>query len=101
MKAQLEKILKLVGEERVTVQVVPFDVGAYAAADSNFDYLEFDVPGLPDLVYIEGLARDSYLDRPAELERYREALNYLRDAALSPRDSRRKIEEISVGYAAD
>jgi transcriptional regulator with XRE-family HTH domain len=101
MKAQLEKILQLVAENRVAVQVIPFDVGAYAAVDSNFDYLEFDVPELPDLVYIEGLAHEAYLDRRADLDRYREALEYLRDAALSPRDSRRKIEEINVGYTVD
>jgi transcriptional regulator with XRE-family HTH domain len=108
MRAQLEKLLRLPGEHgehgehgeegegRVTVQVIPFEAGAYAAADSNFDYLEFDVPGLPDLVYIEGLARGTYLDRPADLERYREALGYLRGTALSPRESRRKIEETGV-----
>ena len=99
-KGELEKILKLVEEETVTVQVIPFGVGAYAAADSNFDYLEFEVPEL-NLVYIEGLAHESYLDRRADLERYREALDYLRDAALSPRESRKLIEELSAGYRAD
>lgn len=93
MKAQLDNILRLVTWGRVTVQVIPYETGAYPAADSNFDYLEFDVPGLPDLVHIEGLAHETYLDRPADLERYRQAFVCLRDIALNPRDSRRKIEE--------
>ena len=48
MKAQLEKILGLIHEERATVQVIPYEVGAYAAVDSNFDYLEFGSSSLPD-----------------------------------------------------
>jgi hypothetical protein len=35
MKAQLEKILGLIHEERATVQVIPYEVGAYAAVDAR------------------------------------------------------------------
>jgi transcriptional regulator with XRE-family HTH domain len=94
LKAQLEKILSFMREERAAVQVIPYEVGAYGAIDSNFDYLEFAGTKLPDLVFVEGLVSHLYLERPEELERYREALDYLRDEALNPRDSARKIEEI-------
>lgn len=94
MKAQLDKILSLVREERAAVQIIPFEVGAYGAAESNFVYLEFADTRLPDLVYVEGLATQLYLERPDELERYREALDYLRDEALNPRDSAKKMEKI-------
>jgi len=94
MKAQLEKILSFMREERATVQLIPYEVGAYGAIDSNFDYLEFADTMLPDLVFVEGLVSHLYLERPEELERYREALDYLRDEALNPRDSAKKMEEI-------
>jgi transcriptional regulator with XRE-family HTH domain len=94
MKAQLDKILLSMREEKAAVQVIPYEVGAYGATDSNFDYLEFAGTMLPDLVFVEGLATNLYLERPDELERYREALDYLRDEALNPRDSAKKIEEI-------
>jgi hypothetical protein len=97
MKAQLEKLLLLVQEEKATIQVIPFDVGAHAAADSNFDYLEFDGSPLPGLVFVESLVIQLYLDRP---ERYAEALEYLRDEALSPRDSAKRIEDIRDGTAS-
>lgn len=100
MKAQLEKILLLVQEEKATVQVIPFEVGAYAAIDSNFDYLEFGGSSLPGLVFVEGLVSHLYLERHADLERYGEALEYLRDEALSPRDSAKRIEEIRDGTAS-
>ena len=94
MKAQLEKILSFMREERAAVQLIPYEVGAYGAIDSNFDYLEFAGTVLPDLVFVEGLVSHLYLERPEELERYREALDNLRDEALNPRDSAKKIEEI-------
>lgn len=99
MKAQLEKILRLVQEERATVQVIPYEVGAYAAVDSNFDYLEFSGSSLPELVFVESLVSYLYQQRPAEIERYTEALEYMRDTALSPRDSAKRIEEIRDGSA--
>ena len=37
--------------------------------------------------YIEKLTSHLYLERPAEIKRYREAINPLRDSALSVNDS--------------
>jgi hypothetical protein len=48
MAAQLDKILQPEQAGRVTVQVVPFDVGVHAAQDSNFILFEFGAG--PDLV---------------------------------------------------
>lgn len=103
MKAQLDKIISLTREERALVQVIPYEVGAYGAIDSNFDYLEFDrsaLPDLPDLVFVESLVSHLYMERPDDLARYREALEYLRDEALSPRDSAKRIEEIRDGHSS-
>ena len=97
MKAQLEHILDLVEKEKVTVQVVPFGVGAYPAIDSNFDYLEFGQSSLPGFIFVEGLTSQLYLERKAELEQYADSIERLRDMALSPRDSARRIYEISNG----
>ncbi len=95
MQVQLDKILKSATAEQVTVQVVPFDAGAHASTDSNFVFLEFG-ENSPQraVVFVEGLFSNRYKERPIEIERYREALEYLRDAALSPRDSTSLITEI-------
>jgi len=99
MSDQLGKILQVVSEEKATVQVIPFSSGAHASVDGDFTYMEFADSSLPDLVYVEGLLSNLYQERPAELARYREALEYLRDAALSPRDSLSLITEIKNTYA--
>ena len=100
MKAQLDKILSLMHEERALIQVISYEMGAYAAIDSNFDYLEFGTSELPDLVFVEGLVSHLYLEKPDDLKRYREALEYLRDEALNPRDSAKRIGEIRDGYSS-
>jgi transcriptional regulator with XRE-family HTH domain len=95
MQAQLDKILKCATDEVANVQVVPFDVGAHAAADSNFDLLEFGEDSLQGpVVYVEGLLSHLYQERPAEIARYREAIEYLRDSALNARDSMALIAQL-------
>ena len=101
MQAQLSKFLEFERAGKVTIQVVPFDSGAHGAQDSSFVFLEFEDPPLSPVVFVEGLVRNSYHDRKGEVDRYREALEYLRDFALSPRDSVLRIEEIRKAYAED
>ncbi len=94
MAAQLGKILDMVSDEKAVVQIVPFNSGALTSSDSNFTLLEFGESSLPSIVHVEGLLTGLILDRPAVVERYREVLDHLRDAALSPRDSQFLITEI-------
>jgi transcriptional regulator with XRE-family HTH domain len=101
MNAQRGKLLQFVHDEKATVQVIPFGVGAYHAMDSNFTFLEFGESLLPGVVYVEGLETQLYLEKPAELARYAESLEYLRDTALTPRDSAKfiaKIRDERAGY---
>jgi transcriptional regulator with XRE-family HTH domain len=100
MAAQLEKILENESRGKVTVQIVPFDLGAHAAQDSNFILFEFEdnTNQLP-VVFVEGLTGNHYFEKPADISRYREAIEYLRDTALSPRDSVQRVAEIQRSYA--
>jgi transcriptional regulator with XRE-family HTH domain len=99
MAEQLDKILQLTQEEKATVQVIPFDAGAHASADSNFVFLEFDDGPLHGLVFVESLVANLYQERKVEIDRYREAIEYLRDEALSPRDSVDLIVQIRKQHA--
>jgi transcriptional regulator with XRE-family HTH domain len=101
MKEQLDKILRLIEEEKATVQVIPYAVGAYGTVDSNFTFLEFGESPLPGVVYVEGLETQLYLEKPTELARYAESIEELRDAALTPRDTFKfiaKIRDEQPGY---
>ncbi len=99
MAAQLAKILETERQGKATVQVIPFDAGAHAAADSLFVLLEFDEDSnLSPVVFVEGLTGNQYLERKADIARYREAIENLRDTALSPRDSVQRINELRTAY---
>jgi len=92
MAAQLDKVLAAEREGKATVHVIPFDAGAHAAAESLFVLLEFDEDSnLSPVVFVEGLTANQYLERRADIARYREAVENLRDSALSPRDSLRLV----------
>ena len=55
MAAQLAKVLDAEKRGKVTVQVVPFETGAYVAQDSNFILFEFEEgPLSPPVVFVEG-----------------------------------------------
>ena len=100
MAAQLGKVLEAEQLGKVTIQVIPFDVGADAAQDSNFVLLEFDeVTNLSPVVFVEGLTGNQYLERTADIARYREALENLHDSALTPRESVQRVSELRETYA--
>lgn len=71
----------------VTIQVIPFTVGAHPGFDSAFILLEFSDPTIGDTVYLDTLMGSFYLEKAKELERFRETLNHLRAVALSPQES--------------
>ena len=99
MAAQLGKVLELEQDGKATVQVIPFDLGAHAAQDSNFVLLEFQESS--PIVFVELLSTNLYQERDSDLERYREAVEHLRDSALSPRDSVACITAMQKKYASE
>jgi transcriptional regulator with XRE-family HTH domain len=98
MTAQVDKVLNLAEAGKVVVQLIPFDRGVYPAADIMFVLLEF--AQLPPIVFVEGLAESQHFDRPDQIERYREAIESVRDSALGPQDSLHRLAEIRKGYDA-
>jgi transcriptional regulator with XRE-family HTH domain len=54
MEAQLRQISELARRPSVTVQVIPFPVGAHPGMEGPLVYLEFPDPDDDDVVYVEG-----------------------------------------------
>lgn len=99
MVEQLDKMLQLAQEEKATIQVIPFEAGTHASPDSNFEFLEFGDTALSSIVFVEGMYSNLYQERAAEVDRYREAIEYLRDQALTPRESLNLITTIKKTHA--
>jgi transcriptional regulator with XRE-family HTH domain len=94
MATQLTKILDVTASDKAIVQVIPFSSYDPASSESNFTLFEFGDSNLSTIVHIEGLLSSLILDKSTIVDRYREVMDHLRDAALSPRDSQVLITEI-------
>jgi transcriptional regulator with XRE-family HTH domain len=98
MRSQLARIIKVAKLPKVTFQIIPVDVGARPGMDSTFVLLEFDEPMVNDVVYVEGLVGNIYLEDAAELDRYKRIFSRLRSIALSPEDSIALAASIAATY---
>lgn len=98
MRTQLQHVTEAAAMPNVTVQVIPYGVGAHPALESMFNILEF-AGAVPDIVYVEGLIGWIYVERPEDLNRYRRVFNHLCDVALTPEESVKLIAQIRKSCA--
>jgi len=96
MGAQLRRLAELAALSNVTLQVLPFSVGAHASMGTSFDLLQFPGPGETPIVYIEDHTSSQYLESAADIERYTLVFDHLRASALPPDQS-----AAFIGQAAD
>jgi transcriptional regulator with XRE-family HTH domain len=96
---QLGRITEVAKRDDVTIQILPFEVGAHPALESDFIILEFSSQAA-NTVYVEGLAGQIYLDRPQDVDRYLQVFERLRSVADSSKDSIARIAKIRSGYIA-
>lgn len=97
MRSQLNHLIEMAERPNITIQVIPFSVGAHPALESNFTILEF-AGRAPTIVHAESLAGQFYLERQQDIERYVLALDLLRGLAPDARNSSQLIFKIRDGY---
>jgi hypothetical protein len=88
--AQIERLMDVVGEPNITLQIMPFRYGGHAAEGGAFTIMRFPETDLPDIVYMEYLTGAHYIDKPEEVERYAAVMERLSVAGTSP-DRTREI----------
>lgn len=96
---QLDRITGIAKRRDITIQILPFEVGAHPALESDFIILEFTGQAA-NMVYVEGLAGQIYLDRPQDVDRYLQVFERLRSVADGPKDSVARIAKIRSAYIA-
>jgi transcriptional regulator with XRE-family HTH domain len=77
VRKQLRYLIEITDHPSVTLQVLPFQVGAHAAMGGPFTILRFAEPDLADVVYIEQLTSALFLDKPVEVDSYVEVMEQL------------------------
>ena len=100
MRAQLERLLELSDLPNVTLRVIPYDAGALPAGNNKFIILRFALPAISDVVFIEGLTGDLYLEEPHDVEVYNTTFRTLIQLAASPETTHDIIAAIIGNCAA-
>lgn len=86
MAEQLKHLADVGKQPNVTIQVLPFSVGAHPAMVGAFHVLGF-AENDPKIAYIEYHTGTLYLEKAREVERYTMMFDHLRAASLPPGES--------------
>ncbi|MFF9059954.1 helix-turn-helix domain-containing protein [Streptomyces sp. NPDC101213] len=98
MRDQLEHLVEQSRLPHVTVQVIPFEMGAHPGLNGQYAILEFPDAADSSVVYIEGVTSDLYLEKPNDVQKYSVMYEHLRAQALNVDQSRQFIADIAKEY---
>ena len=85
----------------VTFQVIPFTAGSHPAlGGGGFVILGGARPIVNNVVYVEGVAGNIYMESATDLERFKSIFSRLKTIALDPEDSAAAVTRIAATYQA-
>ncbi|WP_405554979.1 helix-turn-helix domain-containing protein [Streptomyces sp. NBC_01171] len=99
MREQLEHLIELSNLPHVTVQVLPFEVGAHPGLNGQYAILEFADAADSSVVYLEGVTSDLYLEKAPDVQKYAVMYEHLRAQALPVEQSQRFIQDAAKRFA--
>ncbi|MGW3492641.1 helix-turn-helix domain-containing protein [Streptomyces sp. NPDC001020] len=99
MREQLDHLAEMSRLPHVTVQVLPFDVGAHPGLNGQYAILEFADAADSSVVYLEGVTSDLYLEKAHDVQKYAVMYEHLRAQALNVDKSRELIADMAKEYA--
>lgn len=91
MRDQLLRLGEMTELPNVTLQILPFAVGAHAGMDGTFAILDFPDAEDPNVVFAENATGGLFLEKTDELRKYNSIFDTIRATALSPEESRNMI----------
>ncbi|MGW0998663.1 helix-turn-helix domain-containing protein [Streptomyces sp. NPDC002520] len=99
MREQLEHLSEMSQLPHVTVQVLPFEVGAHPGLNGQYAILEFADAADSSVVYLEGVTSDLYLEKAPDVQKYAVMYEHLRAQSLNVEQSRQYIAKVAKEYA--
>jgi transcriptional regulator with XRE-family HTH domain len=95
MKAQLLHLANTAEHARITIQVLPYGAGPHPGQAGPFIILGFAEPTEPEVVYMETVGGNLYVDKPEEVRLFTTVFDQLRAVALSPAQSRAMLQALA------
>ncbi|HUJ07568.1 MAG TPA: helix-turn-helix transcriptional regulator [Streptosporangiaceae bacterium] len=93
MAEQLEKLAEVGQRDNVNIQVLPLDIGSHPGLDGEFSIVSFADLIAPDVVYIEHMTSELYVENEAAVYRHVMAFDRLRTLALDITESAAVLKE--------
>src|SRR5580704_2074058 len=95
MKAQLLHLANTAEHARITIQVLPYGAGPHPGQAGPFIILGFAEPTEPEVVYMETVGGNLYVDKPEEVRLFTTVFDQLRAVALSPAQTRDMLHSLA------
>ena len=95
MKAQLLHLANSAEHGRTTIQVLPFSAGPHPGQTGPFIILGFAEPTEPEVVYMETVGGNLYVDKSEEVRLFSTVFDQLRAVALSPSQSAAMLQALA------
>ncbi|MFI5671085.1 helix-turn-helix domain-containing protein [Streptomyces sp. NPDC051704] len=99
MRKQLDHLTHLGAQPHITMQVLPYGVGAHPGVSGQFSLLEFADATDASVVYLERFTSDLYLEKRSDVRLYGDMYAHLQAQALSPDSTLPFIDEAMKAYA--
>jgi transcriptional regulator with XRE-family HTH domain len=93
---QLHHLIEMAQLPNVTLQALPFSVGAYQGGPFPFMVYRFPEPSSMEVVVLENHTAHTYLEAPRDTGFYSDIFNHLRASALDPLASQSLIRDIAA-----
>lgn len=94
MREQLQRLVKAAERPNVTIQLLPFDIGAHAGMDGTFAILDFDAAWDRSIVFAENATGGLFIDKSDEVQRYQRLFDIVHTAALGSEHTVALIKEL-------
>jgi transcriptional regulator with XRE-family HTH domain len=98
MADQVQQLIDLGEDPKINIQMLPMENGAHGGLNSFFTILKLDSPTMSDVVYLDGLHGQFYMEGERDLDRYRRFFDDLRSDALGFRDTRTHMHDIAARH---
>jgi transcriptional regulator with XRE-family HTH domain len=95
MQAQLQHLADTAAAGTITVQVLPYGAGPHPGQAGPFIILGFAELAEPEVVYMETVGGNLYVDKPEEVRLFTTVFDQLRAVALSPVQSAAMLQALA------
>jgi hypothetical protein len=95
MRDQLKRLVEAADLPNVTLQILPFAVGAHAGMDGTFAILDFPEVEDPNVVFAENATGGLFLEKNEELIKYVFIFDQIQATALPPEASQAMIAKLA------